>query len=60
MLIHAQKKHGGATILEMHEMFGLARPTISKYLGLDKLPENANRRLVSSRKNRDTRGRIYV
>ena len=60
MLKHAQEKHGGATISEIHDMFGLARPTISKYLGLDKLPENANRRLVSTRKNRDTRGRIYA
>ena len=46
MLNHGQVEHGMASQYEMSDMFGLSRNTIAKYVLLDQLPDNGNRKLV--------------
>jgi len=46
MLNHGQVEHGAASQYAMSDMFGLSRNTIGKYVLLDQLPDNGNRKLV--------------
>ena len=46
MLYHAQSKHNEPSQYEMAKLLGLARNTIAKYVLLDEVPNNGNRKLV--------------